>query len=115
MQRFELSPNDTIKLLTREPLFIVRLPILKPGFPNTMRPVRKKPYQDYTFSLRIPLELDDDVLDLLKLDYLSWLRLPGEVLRIAPPYSTMEETLVEISSHVHYHQIYIKLQANDIF
>jgi hypothetical protein len=34
--------------------------------------------------LRIPLELDDDVLDLLKLDYLSWLRLPGEVLRIAP-------------------------------
>jgi hypothetical protein len=36
-----------------------------------MRPVRKKPYQDYTFALRIPLELDDDVLDLLKLDYLS--------------------------------------------
>jgi hypothetical protein len=36
-----------------------------------MRPVIKKPYQDYTFALRIPLELDDDVLDLLKLDYLS--------------------------------------------
>jgi hypothetical protein len=65
--------------------------------------------------LRIPLELDDDVLDLLKLDYLSWLRLPGEVLRIAPPYSTMRETLVEISSHVHYHQMDIELQANDIF
>jgi hypothetical protein len=31
MQRFELFPNDTIKLLTREPLLIVRLPILKPA------------------------------------------------------------------------------------
>jgi hypothetical protein len=36
-----------------------------------MRPVRKKPYQEYTFALRIPLELDVDDLDLLKLDYLS--------------------------------------------
>jgi hypothetical protein len=114
MQWFELSPNDTIKLLTREPLLIARLPILKPGLPNTMRPVRKKTYQYYTFALCIPLELDDDVLDLLKLDYLSWLRLPSEVLRIAPPYCTMGETLVEISSHVHYHQMDIELQANDI-
>jgi hypothetical protein len=36
-----------------------------------MRPVRKKPYQKDTFALRIPLELDGDDLDLLKLDYLS--------------------------------------------
>jgi hypothetical protein len=36
-----------------------------------MRPVRKKPYQDHIFALRIPLELDGDDLDLLKLDYLS--------------------------------------------
>jgi hypothetical protein len=43
--------------------------------------------------LRIPLELDGDDLDLLKLDNLSWLRLLGEVLRIAPPYFTMGETL----------------------
>jgi hypothetical protein len=28
MQRFELSPSDTIKLLTWEPLFIVRMSIL---------------------------------------------------------------------------------------
>jgi hypothetical protein len=28
MQRFKLSPNDTIKLRTQEPLLIVRLPIL---------------------------------------------------------------------------------------
>jgi hypothetical protein len=84
MQRFKLCPNDTIKLLTREPLLIVRLPILKPGLPNTMRPLRKKTYQDHTFALRIPLELDDDGLVSLKLDHLSWLRLLGEVLRIAP-------------------------------
>jgi hypothetical protein len=115
MQRFELSLNDTIRLLTREPVLIVRLPILKPGLPNTMRSVRKKPYQDYSFALRIPHELDDDVLDLLKLDYHSWLRLPDEVLQIAPPYSTMGKTLVEISSHVHFHQMDIELQAYDIF
>jgi hypothetical protein len=46
-----------------------------------MRPVRKEPYQYHTFALRIPLfffaklriplELDGDDLDLLKLDYLS--------------------------------------------
>jgi hypothetical protein len=36
-----------------------------------MRPGRKKTYQDQIFALRIPLELDGDDLDLLKLDYLS--------------------------------------------
>jgi hypothetical protein len=70
MQRFELSPNDTNKLLTREPLLIVRLSILNLVF-HTMRPVRKKPYQEHTFALCIPLALDGDDLDLLKLDYLS--------------------------------------------
>jgi hypothetical protein len=71
MQRFELSLNDRNKLLTREPLLIVWLSILKPSLPNTMRPVRKKPYQDHTFILRIPLELDDDGLDFFKLEHLS--------------------------------------------
>jgi hypothetical protein len=71
MQWFEVSSNDMIKLLTREPLLIVRLPILKPSLPNTMRPVRKKLYQEHTFSLCIPLELDDDGLVSLKLDHLS--------------------------------------------
>jgi hypothetical protein len=70
MQRFELSPNDMNKLLTREPLLIVRLLIVNP-VSHTMRPVRKKPYQEHTFALCIPLELDSDDLDLLKLDYLS--------------------------------------------
>ena len=60
MQRFELSTTDTLKL-TWEPLLIVRLAILKP-------------YQYHTFALRIPLELDDDDLDLLKWEHLSWLR-----------------------------------------
>jgi hypothetical protein len=115
MQRFELASNNTIRLLNREPLLIVRLPILKPSLPNTMRPVRKKSYQDHTFALRIALEIDDDDLVSLKLDHLCWLRLLGEVLRIAPPYSTMEETLVEISSCVHYHQMDTELQAYDIF
>jgi hypothetical protein len=36
-----------------------------------MRPVRKKPYQDHTFALRITLELDDDGLDSLKMGHLS--------------------------------------------
>jgi hypothetical protein len=103
MQRFELSLNNTNKLLTREPLLIIQLSIQKPGLPNTMRLVRKKPYQDHTFALRIPLEIDDDDLVSLKLDRLCWLHLLGEVLQIALPYSTMEETLVEISSRVHYH------------
>jgi hypothetical protein len=35
-----------------------------------MRPERKKPYQDHTFALRNPLELDNDNLDLLKLHHL---------------------------------------------
>jgi hypothetical protein len=38
---------------------------------NTMRPVRRKPYQEHTFALRIPLELDDDHLVYLKLEHLS--------------------------------------------
>jgi hypothetical protein len=68
MQRFELSPNDKIKLLTWEPLLIVWLSIVKPGLPNTIRPGRKKPYQDHTFDLRIPLELEDGCLDSLKME-----------------------------------------------
>jgi hypothetical protein len=36
-----------------------------------MRLARKKPYQDRTFALRIPLELDEDDLDTLNLDHLS--------------------------------------------
>jgi hypothetical protein len=71
MQKFELSSNDKIKLLTREPLLIVWLSILKPSLPNTMRPTIKKPYQDHTFALHIPLELDEDGLDSLKMEHLS--------------------------------------------
>jgi hypothetical protein len=70
--KFELSPNDTIKLLTREPLLIVQIPILQPGLTtNTKRPVRKKTYKEHTFALRIPLELDDDGVVSLKLEHLS--------------------------------------------
>ena len=56
MQRFELSTNDTIKLLIREPLLKERLSILKYGIPtNIMRPVKYKPYQGYTFAFAIHL------------------------------------------------------------
>jgi hypothetical protein len=36
-----------------------------------MRLGRKKTYQDHTFALRNPLELDDDGLDSLKMEHLS--------------------------------------------
>jgi hypothetical protein len=39
-----------------------------------MRPVEDKTYQEQTFSLCIPLELDDDDLLHLKMEYLSLLR-----------------------------------------
>ena len=52
MQWFELSTNDMIKLLTREPPLIVRQSILQLGLPTTtMRPVKYKTYQGQTFSL----------------------------------------------------------------
>jgi hypothetical protein len=36
-----------------------------------MRSGRKKTYQDQTFALRNPLELDDADLDTLKMEHLS--------------------------------------------
>ena len=45
-------------------------------------------------TLRIPLELDDDDLGRNKMERLYWLCLLDEVLRIAPPYSTIGELLL---------------------
>jgi hypothetical protein len=102
IQRFELSPNDTIKLLTREPLLIVRLTILKPGLPNTMRPVRKKSYQKHTFALCIPLKLDGDGLDTLKMEQLSWscllARASWRHLKILP-HTPIWESLAKLNLH----------------
>ena len=72
MQRFELSLNDAVKILTsRAPLDSTAIDP-KPGLPtHTMRPVKEKTYQDHTFALRIPLELDDDDLVIFKLEHLS--------------------------------------------
>ena len=40
--------------------------------PNyTTRPVRKKPYQEQTLTLRVSLELDDNGLDRNKMEHLS--------------------------------------------
>ena len=72
MQRFGLSSNDSIKLLTsRAPLDSTAIDP-KPGLPtHTIRPVKEKTYQDHTFVLRISLELDDDDLVRFKLEHLS--------------------------------------------
>ena len=71
MQWFELSSNDPIKLLTsRAPLDSTAI-YPKPGLSNNMRPVKEKTYQEQTFALRIPLELDDDDLVIFKLEHLS--------------------------------------------
>ena len=62
-----------------------------------------------------PLELDDDDLDSLKLDHLSWLCWLDEDKLIAPPYSTMGEPLFRTSSQVHCPTKDGKLQAFDLF
>ena len=38
---------------------------------SNTRPAKGKTYQDYTFALSIPLKLDVDELDLLKMERLS--------------------------------------------
>ena len=72
MQRFDLSLNNMVKLLTsRAPLDSTVIYPITRSPTITMRPVKDKTYQDHTFALRIPLELDDDDLFLLKLEHLS--------------------------------------------
>ena len=97
MQRFELSTTDTLNL-TWEPLLIVRLAILKP-------------YQYHTFSLRIPLKLDDDNLDLLKWEHLSWLRFARWRLIDCSPIRHYGRSC----SLDHYLQKGDKVQACDLF
>ena len=79
-----------------------------------MRPARKKPYQDQTLILRIPLELDDD-LDRNKMERLSWLCLLDEVLRVLPHNPLWESFFFDACSHIHDHHMDGKLQAYDIF
>ena len=68
-------------------------------------------YLDRTLSLRIPLQLDDEDLDLFKwITYLDCASL-GEDSHIAPPYSTMGENILGTSSHDHFLQMGCKLQA----
>ena len=74
MQWFELSMNNTIKLLIESPLDS-----------TTIDPITRSPNYHYETSkienlsranlclAHGPLELDDDDLDSLKLDHLSWL------------------------------------------
>ena len=64
--------------------------------------------------MRIPLERDDDILDLFKCTTFLDCASLGEDSRIAPPYSTMGETILATSSLDHYLQMGDKLQAWDL-
>ena len=73
-------------------------PIIR-SLTNNMRPVKYKPYQDYTFALRInPLEIDDDDLHLLMTNHLLDCASLGEGSHDAPPYTKMGRALYGISS-----------------
>ena len=74
-----------------------------------------KGFRDETFYSRIPLELDDDDLDHLKMEHVSWSSLLDEDSQIAPPYSIMGKPLFGISSHDHFQQALHKHQAYDLF
>ena len=75
MQWFELSTNDTIKLPTWEPPLIVRQTIItqSPNYHHETGKIENLSRENLCLSLG-PLELDEDDLDSLKLDHLSWLR-----------------------------------------
>ena len=69
-------------------------------------------YQDHTFALRIPLELDDDDLDLFKwTTFLDCALLGEKDSHNAPPYTKMGVLLLGASSLDHYLQKGDKLQA----
>ena len=68
---------------------------------NNARPVEKKTYQDHTFALRIPLELDDDDLDSLKLEHLLIVLASTSLMETSPnasPYTMMGEHCKLLSS-----------------
>ena len=75
-----------------------------------MRPVKKKSYHDHTFALHIPLELDDDDLDSLKLEHLSWLCLLAHAwwrhLQMLPHTPLWERLSKLLSSWNHLHFIF---------
>ena len=107
MQWFELFTNDTIKLLIESPLDGTAIdPITRsPNYHHETGKVENLSRANLCLA-HSPLELDDDDLDFLKLDHLSWLRWLYEDKLIAPPYSTTGEPLFGISSQVHcYHNV----------
>ena len=70
MQRFELSEGYN-RVTHSRALLIVQQLNYKPVSNYTMRPVRKKPYQEQTLTLPVPIELDGDDLDRTKMECLS--------------------------------------------
>ena len=71
MQRFELFTNDSNKLLSREPLSSKANYLITQSPNNHLETGKIETYQYYTFSLRIPLELDDEDYARLKMKHLS--------------------------------------------
>ena len=74
MQWFELSANDTIKLLIESPLDSMTIdPITRsPNYHHEIGKIENLSRANLCLA-HGPLELDDDDLDSLKLDHLSWL------------------------------------------
>ena len=71
--------------------------------------------RSYICLEHIPLELDDDDLDHLKMEHLSWLFYLGEDLQIAPPYTYGRISSLGMSSFIHDHPEDGKFQAYDLF
>jgi hypothetical protein len=82
MQGFELSPKIQPSDSFQSPLDSTTN-YSKTRSPNNKRTVRKKAYQEQTFTLRIPLRIDDD--DRFEMECLSLLSFLDEVLLISPP------------------------------
>jgi hypothetical protein len=69
MQMFEISPNDKIR--SRERPLIVWLSTYKPVSQQTHETGKRENLSRTSFSLRIPVELDDDDLDILRITILD--------------------------------------------
>jgi hypothetical protein len=78
---------------------------------NNKRALKEKSYQEQTLTLHIPLELDDEDLDRIKMEHISWLCLFGdEGLQITTPYFTMGEPLIRHILSIHDHHMNASLK-----
>ena len=83
--RTSYSPESPFDTTTINPI--------TPSLHNPLETGKMKTYRVYTFTLCIPLELEDEDHPYLKMGHLSWFHLFGEDLPVDPPYSTMESVI----------------------